>query len=386
MTVPRNGRANVSHVNMMTDTIIANLTPDGLRVVIRSLLASHPEITGTLERETRKLAMQSAAAELSSDRPLTDLSSLQVVQRQVRCMLGSGLCFQSLPLLGKVVSSATERQRELSDADVDDFYASIDHDIVQAMTAVQKSLFVATGTRSMTEDEKSLLQSFSRSLAECGIAADKAQEHHPFSRGCAATADVLGSPLEKQHLVTKRIGTIPYPPETKETFVLGRRRLPRIFSGLWQMSSPAWGTAPIPKIVDQISKHVQEGFTAFDMADHYGDAEIIFVCFHSIYAPCMVRANTLKGHFWSAWPHKDAIFTATKYCVFHAMTSVTREGIQAAVTERCQRLQQSTVDLLQFHWQHVRGWIDPRFLMIQDILTLLLVRKPTILGCPSLSR
>jgi predicted oxidoreductase len=29
--------------------------------------------------------------------------------------------------------------------------------------------------------------------------------------------------------------------------------------------------------MQQFSKHVESGLTAFDMADHYGDAEILFV-------------------------------------------------------------------------------------------------------------
>ncbi|QGA16130.1 hypothetical protein EYB26_003797 [Talaromyces marneffei] len=80
------------------------------------------------------------------------------------------------------------------------------------------------------------------------------------------------------------------------------------------------------------ARYVQRGLTAFDMADHYGDAEIIF------------------GGFRSAYPYQDALFTATKYCVFHPMT-VTRETVQVNVTERCQRLRVNKVDLLQFHWQ-----------------------------------
>jgi aryl-alcohol dehydrogenase-like predicted oxidoreductase len=56
-------------------------------------------------------------------------------------------------------------------------------------------------------------------------------------------------------------------------------QLPRLFSGLWQLSSPAWGIAPRSKIMQQFSKHVESGLTAFDMADHYGDAEILFVSF-----------------------------------------------------------------------------------------------------------
>lgn len=48
-----------------------------------------------------------------------------------------------------------------------------------------------------------------------------------------------------------------------ETFRLGDRDVPRIFGGLWQMSSPAWGTAPRSKIIKQFKKHVDAGFFAF---------------------------------------------------------------------------------------------------------------------------
>jgi aryl-alcohol dehydrogenase-like predicted oxidoreductase len=52
------------------------------------------------------------------------------------------------------------------------------------------------------------------------------------------------------------------------------------------------------------------------------------------------------------YPHRDAIFTATKYCVFQKMT-VSREAVQANIAERCRRLQTDKIDLLQFHWQFV---------------------------------
>lgn len=281
----------------MTDTIIANLPPDGLRVVLRSILASHPEATSTLERETKSFAEQSASAQLKVDQPLTDLKSLRAVQGLVRCMLGSGLCFQSLPLLSKVVSRAIEGQRQPLDDDEDDildFYALVDHDIVQAMTAVQKSLCVATGTRALADDERELLQRFEQGLTECAIAAKRRGTSPPFFRGARATAGLLGRPeipgAEPQEIILNSMDLVQPPPRAKETCLLGRRTIPRIFSGLWQMSSPAWGTAPTSKIVDQISRHVQSGFTAFDMADHYGDAEVIFVSLH-FHVPFILNAR-----------------------------------------------------------------------------------------------
>jgi aryl-alcohol dehydrogenase-like predicted oxidoreductase len=50
-------------------------------------------------------------------------------------------------------------------------------------------------------------------------------------------------------------------------------------------------------------------------------------------------------------------FAATKYCVFNPMV-VTREAVEANVSERCRRLQTEKIDLLQFHWQFVSSPIS----------------------------
>ncbi|KAH0580270.1 hypothetical protein H2248_001785 [Termitomyces sp. 'cryptogamus'] len=52
---------------------------------------------------------------------------------------------------------------------------------------------------------------------------------------------------------------------TVETFRLGPFLVPRIWTGLWQLSSNAWGTAPVSKIRQEMAKHVERGYTAFDM-------------------------------------------------------------------------------------------------------------------------
>lgn len=41
--------------------------------------------------------------------------------------------------------------------------------------------------------------------------------------------------------------------------------LPRIWVGLWQLSSNAWGTAPLPQIRVAMTSHVEMGYTAFGM-------------------------------------------------------------------------------------------------------------------------
>ncbi|TQN69208.1 Aldo-keto reductase YhdN, partial [Colletotrichum shisoi] len=257
---------------MMTDTIITNLPAENLRAITRSLLAAHPEITATFEAETRNYIQDVALPAARTQRPAsTDAAWLKKTQATIRCMLGCGLSSQSIPLTEEVV---TEGVRLLLDPDTTkedtlDALASIDGDVVQIMTAVEKTLLAASRTVLLDHERK---------------------------------------------LVT----------------------------GLHQclMSSPSWGSAPTSRIIAQFSKHLEAGMTAFDMAGHYGDAEIIF------------------GRFRSAYPVEDAAFAATKYCVFNPM-KVTRAAVQANVAERCRRLQTDKIDLLQFHWQF---YDDPQYL------------------------
>ncbi|KAF5393721.1 hypothetical protein D9757_000173 [Collybiopsis confluens] len=144
-----------------------------------------------------------------------------------------------------------------------------------------------------------------------------------------------------------------------ELFRLGHTALPRVWSGLWQLSSNAWGTAPLPQIRDAMARHVQNGYTAFDMvsyqitgrvaSDHYGSAEIIF------------------GKFRQSLPINQLMFGATKWCVFRDIEP-TQELVKSAVKERMERMQTDHIDLLQvevvacvlkvryeplqFHWQN----------------------------------
>ena len=55
---------------------------------------------------------------------------------------------------------------------------------------------------------------------------------------------------------------MPYPAEL-ETFALGRFTVPRLWNGLWQLSSNAWGSAPSSKIKKSMELYAQHGYTAF---------------------------------------------------------------------------------------------------------------------------
>ncbi|KAJ7058484.1 NADP-dependent oxidoreductase domain-containing protein [Mycena amicta] len=119
---------------------------------------------------------------------------------------------------------------------------------------------------------------------------------------------------------------------THETFQLGEFTVPRLWVGLWQLSSNAWGTTSVPKIRQAMGRHVDAGYTAF--ADHYGSSELLF------------------GQFRSSLEHPESVIGATKWCVFKSPTGpITRAAVEAAVRERIQRMDTTRVDLLQFHWQ-----------------------------------
>jgi len=48
-----------------------------------------------------------------------------------------------------------------------------------------------------------------------------------------------------------------------ETFRLGPHESSRIWTGLWQLSSPEWGTAKVSKVRDAMKRHVEMGYTGF---------------------------------------------------------------------------------------------------------------------------
>lgn len=80
-----------------------------------------------------------------------------------------------------------------------------------------------------------------------------------------------------------------------------------------------------------------------DMADHYGDAELIYGDFR----------NRLPADM------RDAVHAATKWCVFGPIGQpMTTEYVLQAVRERSRRLG-GRVELLQFHWHDVSGGERP---------------------------
>ena len=118
----------------------------------------------------------------------------------------------------------------------------------------------------------------------------------------------------------------------------------RVITGLWQVADMERdGRALDPAATTPaMARYAAAGLTTFDMADHYGSAEIIAGHF---------RRTNPKCELLTKWVPKPGL--------------VTREQVRVAVARACERLQVDRIDLMQFHaWR----FSDPAWL---DALTFL---------------
>jgi hypothetical protein len=144
------------------------------------------------------------------------------------------------------------------------------------MTAIEK----VQGQRVLTERELRLIDDLYSTLLSSHESLKTDLQNFPFGRSLNAVGRVIGRPAIPSDLypqigpdADRRNGEV----DLHETIELNGKALPRLFTGLWQLSSPSWGVASRSEIFDQFSQYVRRGFTAYDMADHYGDAEVLFV-------------------------------------------------------------------------------------------------------------
>ncbi len=113
----------------------------------------------------------------------------------------------------------------------------------------------------------------------------------------------------------------------------------RILTGLWQVADMERGGTDLDldKAADHLADYAESGFDTFDMADHYGSAEII--------------ASRLLQR-------RPKALAFTKWCPVPG--PMTPETVRAGVQERLDRLGVARVDLLQFHWWSFEhpAWLD----------------------------
>ena len=121
--------------------------------------------------------------------------------------------------------------------------------------------------------------------------------------------------------------------------------IPRLVTGLWQVADQERsGMLLDPQAAaDDLARYAAAGFDAFDMADHYGSAEVI-------------TGELLAGG--AAAGRVPDVRAFTKWCP--PPGPMTPEVVRGGVERSLKRMRSHRIDLLQFHWwtfEHP-GWLD----------------------------
>ena len=108
----------------------------------------------------------------------------------------------------------------------------------------------------------------------------------------------------------------------------------RLIVGLWQMADQERDgkTFDLDDAAEALLAYARSGFDTFDMADHYGSAEIV--------AGMVTKAMREAGEI--------APTIMTKWCP--PPGPMTADGVRKAVETALERLQIDCIDVMQFHW------------------------------------
>lgn len=111
-------------------------------------------------------------------------------------------------------------------------------------------------------------------------------------------------------------------------------QLRRLITGLWQMADQERDGRPfdLDRAAEALAAYARAGFDTFDMADHYGSAEIVAGMVH--------RAMRQAG--------ETPPVILTKWCP--PPGPMTLDVVRAGVETSLRRLDMPCVDILQFHW------------------------------------
>ena len=145
---------------------------------------------------------------------------------------------------------------------------------------------------------------------------------------------------------------------------LGGLQVNRILNGLWQIADmerrASGGCVDYELAHDDVEQYVKAGFTSFDMADHYGDAEIIMGEFDHGARGCAAKPECLTKWCPSSKPrfHTGGADDASQAEDLEDLARA-REA-EDAVELACARLKRPDgIDLLQYHtWDYLNpSWL-----------------------------
>lgn len=173
-------------------------------------------------------------------------------------------------------------------------------DVVQAMQALKES------RPSRTEELQRGLLELQRALLTCDTYSLEKGLSRPFTRARVQVTDAyswffpnkalldipeyhVGPQISNWDNPRPNAGTI----ATSLYTSLGTMKIPRLFNGLWQLSSPAWGSATSKQQNAALGRLVEAGLVATDMADHYV-RKSIFYQYKTAYNAALYHRETLN--------------------------------------------------------------------------------------------
>lgn len=123
----------------------------------------------------------------------------------------------------------------------------------------------------------------------------------------------------------------------------------KVMGGLWQIADMERGgrTVDLQQAAESMNGYIKNGVSTFDMADHYGSAELITGIYHQKFG------RSGQAQFLTKWvPEPDPC---------------TEETVRVAVEKSLNRMNISSIDLLQFHaWNYADpSWLDCLFWLMQ---------------------
>jgi aryl-alcohol dehydrogenase-like predicted oxidoreductase/enamine deaminase RidA (YjgF/YER057c/UK114 family) len=130
-----------------------------------------------------------------------------------------------------------------------------------------------------------------------------------------------------------------HPPFPERTELAPGLEISRIVTGLWQIADMERGGKDLDpgRAAAAMAEYAKAGFDSFDMADHYGSAEIV-----TGRLMALVRrgdVETPSGKYPTAF---------TKWCPEPG--PMTAEIVRAGIQRSLDRMAVERIDLLQFHW------------------------------------
>jgi aryl-alcohol dehydrogenase-like predicted oxidoreductase/enamine deaminase RidA (YjgF/YER057c/UK114 family) len=130
----------------------------------------------------------------------------------------------------------------------------------------------------------------------------------------------------------------------------------RVLTGLWQLADMERDgrTVDLERAAAAMQPYADAGLTTFDMADHYGPAEVVAGLYRS-------RAPQHQIQLFTKWVPKPG--------------KISKAEVRAAVERALARLGVETIDLLQYHaWNYADpGWLETLF-DLQDLKSNGLIR------------